>query len=148
MISRIFPRQALDLLGSAAEQKEVFCTDGIPDLDIGPIECADSQRTVERKLHVSSSGCLHTGCRNLLRQVGCRIDSLAVADVEVREKNHLQEATHRAIPVDDICNTRDQTNDELRHLIAWRGLAGKYEGARENFGIGILLDAIVQGDDV
>ena len=40
------PGQVRDLLGSVAEQKEIFGTDCVPDFDIGSVQRADGQRTI------------------------------------------------------------------------------------------------------
>ena len=48
-----------DFFGRHAEDKDVFRTHGIANLDVGAVERADGQRTIERELHIAGAGGFH-----------------------------------------------------------------------------------------
>ena len=50
---------ALHVLGSEPEDHDVVAAHMLHDLDIGPVQRADGERTVQRELHVAGAGGLH-----------------------------------------------------------------------------------------
>ncbi len=86
-------------------------------------------------------GGLLAGGGDLLRQIGRRIDPLAVGDVEVRQEHHFQPVAHVRIAVDHIAHRGDQLDHELREVITGRRLAAENEGARLDLERRIRLDA-------
>src|SRR4029453_14849389 len=59
---------ALDFRSGQTKQEEILGSDRLADLDIGSVERADSQRTVERKLHVAGARGLLARRRDLFGQ--------------------------------------------------------------------------------
>ena len=62
--------EGLHLLDGHAEDEDVLLADLLADLDVGPVERADRQGPVERELHVTGSGGLLAGGRDLLGEIG------------------------------------------------------------------------------
>ena len=59
------------------EQEEVLGARLLADLDVGAVQRADGQRAVEHELHVPGSRGLLARGRDLLRQIGRRVDEVA-----------------------------------------------------------------------
>ena len=58
-----------DLVGRDAEEEEVVDSDPVENLDVGAVERADGDRTIEGQFHIASAGRLLTGERDLFRDI-------------------------------------------------------------------------------
>ena len=122
--------QLLDLLCGVAKEEEVLSPNAIADFDVGPIEGANRDRTIESHLHIAGAGSLLTSGGDLLREIHRRIHQLAQADAEVGQEHHLEAAIHGRIHVDHVGDTDQQADDQLGQGIARSRLATEHKGAR------------------
>ncbi len=134
------------LLGAHAEDEDIVGADVIADFDIGAVERADGERTVERELHVAGARGFHAGGRYLLRQVGGRDDRFGEADIVVRQEDHLEPVPHQRVVVDDARDVVRQLDDELGAHIAGRGLAGEDLHPRRPVLLRVGADRLVERD--
>ena len=67
-------------------RKKFSAPDLLANLDVGAVERADGERAVQRELHVAGAGRLLAGGRDLLREIGGRVDRMRVLHVEVRDR--------------------------------------------------------------
>src|SRR5882762_2179799 len=135
-----------DLFRRKPENEHVLRSDMVADLDIGSVQRADGQRSVQRQLHIAGTRRLHTGRGNLLRQVRRRHDSLRERDVVVRQEHDAQLVAHGGIRVDGARHVVDELDDGLGHRITRSRLAGKDHGAGYDVGARILAYAPIAGD--
>ena len=140
--------ECVDLVGGEAEEEEVFVAHQFPNFHVGPIESADGEGTVHGKLHVARARGFLAGGGNLLGEIRRWVDPLAKGDVVVGQKHHLEPIFDGGVVVDHIPHGGDEFDHQLGHEVAWSRLAAKDEGARNHIQVGILLDALVEGDDV
>ena len=70
------------------------------------------------ELHVSGSGSLSSGCRDLLREVGGRHDLLGQRDSVVLQEDELELVTDVGVVVDHLSHTVEQLDDLLGHVVA------------------------------
>lgn len=61
---------------------------------------------------------------------------------------NLQFITDNRVIVHNISNRADQFNDLLGSVVAWSGLTANHDSPRGEFGVGIFLNAVIQGDNV
>ena len=137
-----------DLLRGEAEEEEVLGADFFANLDVGAVESADGERAVHGELHVAGAGGFKAGERDLLREVGGGIDALAKRHVEVGQEDDLEAVADQRVAMNHGGDGVDELDDELGHVIAGRGFAAEDERARLHGDIGIVLDALVEGEDV
>ena len=87
------------------------------------------------------------GERDLLGEIGGRIDALPERHVVIGQEHDAQPAPDIGIVIDHLSDRVHQLDDQLRHEIAGRGLAAEQESARNHCAAG-LLDAVIESDDV
>ncbi len=88
--------------GVHPEEEEILGSDLLADLHVGPIQGADGQRAIHRELHVAGAGCLLAGQGDLLGEIGGRVETLAVLDIEVGHEDHPDEPVDLGVVVDDL----------------------------------------------
>src|SRR5512137_1245126 len=66
------------LFSGQTEEEEILSAHFLADLDVGAIQGSDGERSVHREFHVSGSRCFFSSRRNLLGEIGSRVDVLAV----------------------------------------------------------------------
>ena len=130
------------------EQEEVLRSGLLAHFNVGAVEGADGQRPVHHEFHVAGAGGLLAGGRDLLGEVGGRVDQLAVLHIEVRDERHLHAAVDVRVGVDGCGDGVDQLDHQFGDVIAGCGLAAENERARGDLERGILLESVVEGDDV
>ena len=131
-----------------AEQEEVLRPGLLAHFDVRAVEGADGQRAVHHELHVPGARRLLTGGRDLLGQVGGRVDQLTALHVEVGQEGDLETAVDVGVVVDRLAHRVDELDDQLGDVVAGRGLAAENESARGDVEPRVLLEPVVQGDDV
>ena len=135
-----------DFLRGQSEEEEVLRPDLLADLDVGPVERADGERAVHLELHVPRAGRLLARGRDLLREVGRRIDPLAAADVVVGQEHHAQALAHRRVAIEQVAYRVDQPDDELGHEVAGGRLAAEHESPRRGVAVAAGLQPQVVRD--
>ena len=140
--------QAGHLVGGQPEKEEVLRCDFVANFDIGPIESSDGQGSVHREFHIAGPGGFFTSSRDLLGQIGRRVDVLAVLDVEIRKKDHLDEIADFGIAIDHLADRVYQLDDQLGHEVAWRCLSAEDECAGRHRECRVVFDAKVESNDV
>ncbi len=103
----------------------------VAHFDIGAIERADRQRTIERELHIARARSFHARSRDLLREIRRRNDDFRERHIVVRNEDDLQKPAHGRIVVDDSCDVVGQFDDQFRVVIAGRCLARENLNARD-----------------
>jgi len=89
-------------------------------------------RSVHHEFHVARARRL-IACRgDLLGQIRRRLDVVAVFDIEVGIENDLNAVIDDRVVINHFRDTRNQTNNQLRHVVSRRGLAAKGKAARRN----------------
>lgn len=101
-----------------AEDKDVVHAHFFSHFDIGSIQGADGQRTVQHKLHVARSGGLSSSGGNLLAQVGGRDDLFSQGDTIVLQEDDLKFVSNNWVTVDHLTDSTDELDDLLGHMIA------------------------------
>eukprot|EP00042_Codosiga_hollandica_P059175 m.906762 g.906762 ORF g.906762 m.906762 type:complete len:349 (-) comp60082_c0_seq1:1781-2827(-) len=139
--------QSLQRLDGVAEDEHVLLSDLAAHFDVGAVQGANRQRAVQHELHVASARRLRAGGGNLLGQVRCRGNFLSQRDAVVLEEYHLQPATDIRVVVDHFGDGIDELDDGLGGSVAWRCLATKEHGARNNELPRIRLDAVEARND-
>src|SRR5271166_3614196 len=137
-----------DLLGAQTKDEDVLVTDMLADLDIGAVECPDRQGAVQRQLHVAGSGSLHSGGRDLLREVGRWDNQFGQTDIVVRQKNYFQEIPDQRIVVDHVGDFVRQLDDQLGTRVTWGCFSRKYLDPWDPVAAGVGEDRTVAGDRV
>ena len=135
-------RLAGDLVGSQAEQEEVFLAGLLGHLDRGAVTGADCQRAVHHELHVAGAAGLESGCRDLLGDVACGYQALGQAHVVFRNEKNLELALGGGIDVDHGGDVVDQLDDQLGQRVSRRRLAGEEEGAGRDIELRVVAQAI------
>src|SRR5690606_14213013 len=150
VFQRIVTGRALghDLLGGQAEQEEILGSHLFADFDVGAVEGAYGQGTVDRELHVTRAAGLFAGGGNLLGQVAGREYLLRQGNPVILEKDHLEQVARVGIGIDHVGHRVDELDDELGQEISRRRLAPENEGARHDAGGPARLDLVVKVDDV
>ena len=120
----------------------------VANLDIGPVQCADGQCSVQRQLHITGSRRLHAGGRDLLREIRRGHDYLREGNIVILQKRNAQLIAHFGVRVDGASHVVDELDDGLGHRIARSRLAGEDHGARHDVGARILANAPVTCHDV
>ncbi len=137
----------LRLFSGQAEEEKILRPHLFADFDIGAVQGADGQGTVQRQFHVASARCLGSGGGDLLRKIGGRNDLLGQRDPVIRKKDHPQPATHGRITVDRVRHGRNELDDELGLHIGRRCFAGKNHRAGHYSGIGRGQQPVILNDD-
>ena len=75
-----FGPKSLDLIDGEAEDKNIFRTDFFTDLDVGAVEGANREGSVEGEFHVAGARGFLAGRRNLLGEIRGRDDFLGERD--------------------------------------------------------------------
>eukprot|EP00047_Mylnosiga_fluctuans_P003292 m.228426 g.228426 ORF g.228426 m.228426 type:complete len:867 (+) comp11740_c0_seq1:45-2645(+) len=140
--------ERLDLLDGHAEDEDVVLADLLQHLDVRTVESADSQGTVDHELHVAGARGLGAGRADLLREIRGGDDLLGQGHAVVLEEDDLEPAAHIGVGVDDVGDGCDQLDDHLGHVVPGRGLAANQDSAGHEVAAGVLLHAVVEGDDV
>ena len=135
-------------IGGEAEDENVVLAHGVSDLHVGAVERADGERTVQGELHVAGAGGFCAGGGNLLRKVGRGDDDRGAAHVVVGYEHHLEPPAHARIVVHHVAHVVDQLDDQFRHVVAGRGLAGEDHRARHPLRLRIVDEPLVQRDHV
>ena len=115
-------------------------------LDVGAVQRTDSQRPVERELHVTGAGCLSPRQRDLFGEIRRRDDHLRQAHAVVRDKDHFQLVANLWIVVDHIRHIVDQVDNVLRHVVRGSRFTREDVHTRYPLRIRIGLDAVVAGN--
>ena len=131
-----------------SEQEEVLGPGLLAHLDVGAVEGADGQGAVHHELHVAGAGGFLARGRDLLGEVCCGIDQLAVLDVEVRDERHLESAVDVRVVVDRLGDGVDQPDHQLGDEVTRGGLTAENESTRGDLEVRVLLEPVVESDDV
>ena len=140
--------QRFDLINRVSEDEDILLTDFFTDLDIRTIEGADRQRTIQRKLHVTSAGCFLTRSRNLLRQIGGWNHLLGHGDTIVLREDDLDLIVDPRVVVHLLGNFVNRTDNVLRQCVARRSLRTEDEYTWIHFVSWIVQQATVQRQDM
>ena len=97
----------------------------LQDLDIGAVQRADGDGSVQRQLHVAGSRCFRAGSRDLFAEIGGRDDLFSERYTVVRNKRDLDPIARPRVVVDDAADVVDQFDDLLREPVTGRRLARK-----------------------
>ena len=131
-----------------AKDLHVLFAHALQDLHVGAVQGAQRNGAVHHELHVACAACLFAGGRDLLGDIGSRVDELRVADAEVFYKDHLDLAADHRVVIDQVRHGVDQVDDFLGKVIALRRLACKDKGVRADIQIRLLAQAVVQIHDL
>ena len=149
-----FPRvvSVLDEFGhlfdGVAEDENIVVADLFADFDIGAVERADGDGSVEGEFHVAGAGGFFAGRGDLLGEIGGRNNALGEGNPVVRHEGDLEFALDAGVGVDLGANGVDRLDDELGGVIARRSLGREDEGARRDVEVGVLEQAAVEPKDV
>ena len=125
-----------------SEQEEVLRARLLQHLHVGAVERADGQRAIDHELHVPRAGGLFARGRDLLGQIGGRVDQMCVLHIEVRHENDLHETIYVRVGVDGRSDGVDQFDDPLGHEVPGRGFAAEDERPRGNRQARVLLEPL------
>lgn len=125
LIVRVGVANGLDVLSEVTEQECVLLADVLGDLNVGAVDGAEKQCTVQAELHVTSTRGLGTGCTDLNTDVRSGDQNLGDRDAVVGNETDAQEVADVGVLVDDLGNIDDEADDQLGNVVARRGLAGK-----------------------
>ena len=139
--------ELLDLFGRGAKGVDVLVAHEFGDLDIGAVERAQGQSTVEHELHVGGAARLLGGQADLLGDVGGGNHALGSGDVIVLDHDDLQVGSHVGIVCDPLRQRQDQMDDVLGDSVGRCRLAAKDDGDGVLRSIAVL-DVEVLPDDV
>ena len=139
--------ELLDLFGRGAKGVDVLVAHELGDLDIGAVERAQGQSTVEHELHVGGAARLLGGQADLLGDVGGGNHALGSGDVIVLDHDDLQVGSHVEIVCDPLRQRQDQMDDVLGDSVGRCRLAAKDDGDGVLRSIAVL-DVEVLPDDV
>lgn len=110
--------QRVHLLDVHTKDEDVVVAHLLGHFDVGAIEGADGERTVQHELHVAGAGGLGAGGRDLLAQVGGRDDLLGKGHAVVLQVDHLELVADDGVVVDHVADGADQSDDVLGHVVA------------------------------
>ncbi|OPY65168.1 MAG: hypothetical protein A4E62_02735 [Syntrophorhabdus sp. PtaU1.Bin002] len=113
------------------KEKEVLFSYLLPDFNVRPIEGPYRQCPVQGEFHVSRSGSFISRCRNLLREFGCRHNTLSKTHIIVGDKNHAQFVTRERVGVNKATHIMNQFNDQLAKEISRGCLPGEEHSPRD-----------------
>src|SRR5215470_19489411 len=102
----------------------------VADFDVVTVQRADGERAVHGEFHVTRAGRLLAGRGDLFRQIGGRIHAVAVLDVEVRQKHHLENVGDHRLLIDGRGDGVDQLYDQLGHAVSGSRLAAEDHSTR------------------
>ena len=123
--------KALDLLRLCTKDKDVLPPNLLPNLNIGAIQRAQNQPTVQHKLHVARARRLRSRRRNVLRNVAGGNDQLGERHGVVGDEDDLEVVARVNVVVDDRLDAVDELDDELGDVVAGGCLAAKDDDAGE-----------------
>ena len=135
------------LLDCFAEEEEVVGPNLLPDLDVRPIQGANSECPIHGELHVAGAGSFQAGRGDLFGEIGGWVHFLAKLDIVIRQENHLKQIFAIRVIVDNRRDPIDEADDQLGHGIAGGGLPAEDKGAGHHPRGVALLDAQILDDE-
>ncbi|SCH33629.1 Uncharacterised protein [uncultured Clostridium sp.] len=133
-----------NLVCAQTEDKGVFLTHLFYHFHICTVHGSDGQGSVQHELHVTGTGRLLAGGRDLLRYICCSEDQLCVGDTVILDKDNLDLAVNRRVVVDHVCHGVDKLDGQLCAAVACCCLCSEDKGSRIEFHIRMLFDLIIQ----
>mmetsp|Transcript_15458 Transcript_15458/g.26591 ORF Transcript_15458/g.26591 Transcript_15458/m.26591 type:complete len:531 (+) Transcript_15458:357-1949(+) len=141
---------SLDLVRLGAEHEHVLLSHGVSDLNVGTVQRADDDATIEHELHVARAGSLGACSRDMLGDVVGRDDDLGSGHIVVGDEDHLEQIANGRVRIHDGADGVDELDDALGHHVRWGGFATEDAHARNDVCALIragVLDRVVSVDD-
>src|SRR4030095_336357 len=121
---------------------------GVADLNVGSVQRADRQRSIHGEFHIACARGLLARCGDLFGKIGGGIDALAVFDIEVRHKDHLEDLRNCWSLFEDFGDGVDQLDDQFGHAVSGGGFAAEDHGARRYARIETALELAIKSDRI
>src|SRR5262245_44377393 len=127
VIAAVAP-QFLNLLGLQTKNEDVLFADFFHDLDIGPIQRADSQGAVHGKLHITRAGGFGPRHGNVLAEIGCRNDLFGQQYSIIGDEHDFDLTAYARIVIDHLADIVDQFDNLFGGPIPRRSFASEHVG--------------------
>ena len=137
-----------DAFDGEAEDEDVVRPDFLQDFNVGTVESADGEGTVEGEFHVAGAGGFFARRGDLLGEIGSGNDALGDGDAIVWHEDDLQLAADARVMVHLGREGVDRVDDVFGEVVAGGGLGTENEDARSDVELWVFEETAVKADDV
>ena len=137
-----------NLVRGETEDKGIFGTCLLYNLDVGTVHGSQGQGSVHHELHVACSRGFLASSGNLLGNVGGWEKLFCQAYTVIFYKDNPKLALYTAVIVDSFCHCVDKLDDSLCTAVTRSGLCSEDVGSGWRIEVWILQNAVVQIHDV